>query len=95
MALSLVLLIPCGLFVRASLNASAMDPGLVADRVLLLPVSADKWGVRVKKPARFDQQLVDRVALLPGVESATVVDPVPLWFGATCVLLERDRWPTA
>jgi macrolide transport system ATP-binding/permease protein len=80
MALSLFLLIPCGLLVRGSLNASAMDPGFVSDRVLLLPISTNQSGVRVKKPAGFDQQLADRVALLRGVESVTVMDPVPLWF---------------
>jgi macrolide transport system ATP-binding/permease protein len=81
MALSLVLLIPCGLFVRSWLNASVIDPGFATDRVLLLPISADQSGVRVQKPPGFEQALIDRVAALPGVEAVTAMDPVPLWFG--------------
>jgi predicted permease len=81
MALSLLLLIPCGLFVRSWMNASAIDPGFVADGVLLLPIAADQQGVRVQKPADFERQLAARVRLLPGVEAATVMDPVPLWYG--------------
>lgn len=79
--LSLLLLIPCGLFVRSALNASSMDAGFAADHVLLLPISSNQAGVRVQKPDGFEQLISDRMALLPGVESATVMDPVPLWFG--------------
>jgi hypothetical protein len=49
-SLSLLLLIPCGLFVRSALNASAMDPGFSTDRVLLLPISTRQPGVKVRKP---------------------------------------------
>jgi len=80
MALSLLLLIPCGLFIRSWWNASSIDPGFSTDHVLLLPISMNQAGVKVQKPLGFDQQLADRVALLPGVEVATLMDPVPLWF---------------
>src|SRR5688572_108562 len=80
-SLALLLLIPCGLFVRSALNASSMPAGFSADNVLLLPISTRQAGVKVRKPVGFDQQLSDRVAALPGVESVTVMDPVPLWFG--------------
>jgi putative ABC transport system permease protein len=79
-ALSMLLLIPCGLMFRSWLNATTIDPGFSADRVLLLPISDQQAGVRVNKPETFVRQIVDRVRTLPGVEAATVVDPVPLWF---------------
>ena len=81
MALSLLLLIPCGLFMRSWANASAIDPGFSAAGVLLLPISSDQQGVRVEKPSDFARILADRVKDLPGVEAATVMDPVPLWYG--------------
>jgi len=81
MALSTILLIPCGLMVRSWMNASAVDPGFSAGHVLLLPISTDQAGVRVQKPPGFEQQLLERVAIQPGVETATIMDPVPLWFG--------------
>ena len=81
MALALILLIPCGLFVRSSLNVSSVAPGFNADNVLLLPISTTQGGERVQKPPGFDQQLADQVSALPGVVAATLMDPVPLWFG--------------
>ena len=90
MAVSLVLLIPCGLFVRSWMNASVIDPGFATDRVLLLPISADQSGVRVQKPPGFEQALIDRVAALPGVEAVTAMDPVPLWFGWNAAFYSID-----
>jgi predicted permease len=90
MALALILLIPCGLFVRSWLNASSVDPGFTVDNVLLLPISTDQGGVRVQKPAGFDRQLADRVASLPGVEAATLMDPVPLWFAGNFAMFAVD-----
>jgi putative ABC transport system permease protein len=89
-SLSLLLLIPCGLFVRSWLNSSAMATGFSADHVLLLPISSNQAGVRVRKPAGFEQELSDRIARLPGVESATVMDPVPLWFGGKSAFFGVD-----
>jgi macrolide transport system ATP-binding/permease protein len=91
MALSLVLLIPCGLFVRSWLNASVIDPGFATDRVLLLPISSNQSGVRVQKPPGFEQELIDRVAALPGVEAVTAMDPVPLWFGRNAAFYTIER----
>ena len=90
MCLSLILLIPCGLFVRSWLNTSEISPGFATDRVLLLPISDDQAGVKVHKPDGFDQQLADRVAALPGVEAVTVMDPVPLWFGGNFAFFRAD-----
>jgi predicted permease len=80
MVLSVVLLVPCGLFVRSWWQGASIDPGFSTSQVLLLPVSARQPGVKVQKPEGFDQQLADRVALRPGVESVTLMDPAPLWF---------------
>ena len=81
MVLSVLLLIPCGLFVRSWWQSASIDPGFSTAQVLLLPVSHRQPGVKVVKPAGFDQQLADRVALRAGVEAVTLMDPVPLWFG--------------
>ena len=95
MALSLLLLIPCGLFVRSWMNALAIDPGFSPAGVLLLPISSDQQGVRVVKPPDFARILADRVKELPGVEAATVMDPVPLWYGGNFAYFapEEDTRP--
>jgi predicted permease len=88
MVLSVLLLIPCGLFVRSWGQSASIDPGFSTTQVLLLPVSHKQPGVRVAKPEGFDQQLADRVALRPGVEAVTLMDPVPLWFGGSAAHFE-------
>jgi predicted permease len=75
------------------LNAASVAPGFNPTNVLLLPISTDQGGVRVQKPPGFDQQLADRVSALPGVEAATVMDPVPLWFGGNSAMFAADDGP--
>lgn len=81
MALSTILLIPCGLFVRSALATVNPNPGFDAATVLLLPISANQSGVKVLRPEGFEGDVAERVRRLPGVVSATVMDPVPLFFG--------------
>lgn len=91
MALSLTLLIPCGLMVRSWMNASVIAPGVATDHVLLLPVSVTQAGVRVTKPDGFDLELASRVSALPGVEAAAVMDPVPLWFSSRNAMYQSEH----
>jgi putative ABC transport system permease protein len=91
MAASLILLVLSGLFIRSALAAADVDLGFNADRVLLLPISENQGGVRVVKPAGFEQQIIDRTAALPGVEAATVFDPVPLWFGGNFAMFAIEN----
>lgn len=81
MALSTLLLICCALFVRSAAQVTDAQPGFDTANVSLLPISEDQKGVRIKKPKDFERDIADRVRRLPGVVAATVMDPVPLWFG--------------
>jgi macrolide transport system ATP-binding/permease protein len=95
MVLSVLLLIPCGLFVRSWWQGASIDPGFEAAQVLLLPVSSRQPGVNVQKPDGFDQELADRVALRPGVAAVTLMDPVPLWFGGNSAYFEAVNGRTS
>ena len=93
-ALSLVLLAGAGLMLRSFLNAQRLDLGFQSEGVLTgqLFLPADRYpvdpiqyralpaGARpdVSKPAAFITQLVERIALIPGVESASAVSSLPL-----------------
>ena len=88
MTLSVLLLIPCGLFVRSWWQGAAVDPGFSPAQVVLLPVSTKQAGLKVQKPEGFEQQLADRIALRPGVEAVTLMDPVPLSFGGNTAHFE-------
>ncbi|RXS95745.1 ABC transporter permease [Silvibacterium dinghuense] len=77
-ALGLVLLVAAGLFLRSFLRVTAIDPGFDKRNVLTarLDYPGDKdftTGV-----VRFYDQLLPKVAALPGVRSVAAAFPVPL-----------------
>jgi macrolide transport system ATP-binding/permease protein len=78
---SLVLLIAGALFARGLFKGLLVDPGFRGDNVLLLPLNPPQSGYSASKPKGFERQLLERLETFPGVESATVVAPVPLQFG--------------
>jgi putative ABC transport system permease protein len=79
-ALSLVLLICAGLFVRSLVNAENADQGFDANNVLLISYDLGPMGYTESKAMEFDRQVVQRVRALPGVESATLADFSPFTF---------------
>ena len=80
LALSLLLLVTAGLFIRGFHNAERFDPGFNPDRVLVASYDLYAAGYQPQDGLEFDRQLVAKVAALPGVESATLADAVPLGF---------------
>jgi predicted permease len=77
-ALSLLLLICAGLFLRSLRNASSIDPGFDADNLLALSMDLQLQGYDETKGRNFTGQLLDRVRSLPGVVSASLTDQLPL-----------------
>ena len=75
-ALSVVLLVSAGLTVRTFLVLQRTDTGVRADQVLMVgvPLPAKKY-TTLEQRNQFTQQLLERVARLPGVEAATVGVP--------------------
>ena len=78
-ALSLVLLVGAGLFFRSFITLFKTDPGFNPDNVLTmnLILSPDKYKEESQNVA-FYGDLVQRVKARPGVESAAVVNFLPL-----------------
>ncbi|HEX2253964.1 MAG TPA: ABC transporter permease [Thermoanaerobaculia bacterium] len=78
-ALALVLLVGAGLLLRSFRALSDVDPGFRPEGVLTLRVALDEAdypdGVAV---AGFYHRLLDRLAALPGVESAAAASSLPL-----------------
>jgi predicted permease len=77
-ALSVILLIGAGLFVRTLLNALAADVTVRPERVLLATVDPDVAGYDDARSERLYSQLLDRIRQLPGVAGAAQVFIVPL-----------------
>jgi putative ABC transport system permease protein len=82
-ALSLLLLICAGLFLRSLRNASSIDPGFDADNLLALSMDLQLQGYDEAKGRVFSDQLLERVRTLPGVVSASLTDQLPLDLGGS------------
>jgi len=79
-ALSLLLLICAGLFVRSLENSQKLDPGFDPDHVLLSSYELGPAGYDEARGVAFHRQLLSKLQNLPGVESATLADFSPLSF---------------
>lgn len=76
--LSLVVLISAGLFIRSFQNAQAFDPGFSAGNAVAMTVTPGLLGYEKERGQIFYQQLVERVRALPGVQSAALINELPL-----------------
>jgi predicted permease len=71
-ALSLLLLIAAGLFVRGLQSVRSVDPGVDVDKLVSAPLSINLLRYTRAQGQEFYRQAVEQVERLPGVESATV-----------------------
>jgi predicted permease len=71
-ALSLLLLIGAGLFVRSLKNLLALDPGFVTERVLTFTVDPALSGMDAARSGAFFVHLRESVGHLPGVSSVSM-----------------------
>jgi predicted permease len=78
-ALSLMLLVGAGLMIRSFQNLQSVNPGFDARNVLTMNamVSRAKFSSAVQQ-INFFEGVLRRVRTLPGVESAGVIDDIPL-----------------
>lgn len=82
-ALSTILLIGGGLFLKAFMHAENVDLGFNSDHMLLVTLDPSQKGYSVEKAQQFQMQLVQKAASLPGVKSASVASSVPFLSGAS------------
>lgn len=77
-ALSLVLLVSAGLFLRSLERATRMEKGMDAENLLIASVDPSLQGYDAARTRAFFDELVGRVRALPGVRAAAVGEIVPL-----------------
>ncbi len=73
-AVSVVLLVAAGLFIRSLWNLKSVDLGFPADRVLVADLNANAAGYEGAAYAAYALRLTDRLRTLPGVVGATFSD---------------------
>lgn len=77
-ALSLVVLL-CGvLFIKSFRNAQKMDPGFVAEGVLLVSMNPELVGYEGEQSKDFFRRVLEQTTKLPGVEAASFSRLMPL-----------------
>ncbi len=81
-ALSLVLLLGAGLFLRALNQAWRMDPGFDASGVVATTLDLAPQGYESARAAALFEQLTERARGFPGVQSAAVSMSAPFGAGA-------------
>jgi predicted permease len=77
-ALSCVLLVVGGLFLRSMQFAENVNPGFDRTGITLFAVNLASLGYDTERGKKFDMELVDRLQTIPGVESAAVAFALPL-----------------
>ena len=80
-AVSLVLLVAAGLFVRTLRNAYAIDPGFAANDVLVARLDLELQGYDADRSRRFQEDLERRLSALPGVTAASLALNLPFGGG--------------
>ncbi|HKP82094.1 MAG TPA: ABC transporter permease [Pyrinomonadaceae bacterium] len=78
LAMSLVLLVSAGLFVRSLRQALTFDPGFATDNLLTASLETRSARLSEQQGQEFFQQTLERAGSLPGVQSATLSMIVPL-----------------
>jgi predicted permease len=71
-ALSLVLLVGAGLFIRSVGTVSRIDPGVAYDRLLVVSADFQRTGRPAGEQAAFYEGAMERVRKLPGVRGAAM-----------------------
>ena len=80
-SLSLLLLVCAGLFIRSVRSAQQIYPGFNSHNVWIASYDLFTAGYSEATGAEFDRQLVARLEALPGVQSVSLSNRVPLGFG--------------
>jgi putative ABC transport system permease protein len=95
MAVSMILLVVAGLFVRSYVAASHVDVGFDVDRLAYAAVDADKMFDSRARVQQFYQDAAKALAALPGVTSVALADRVPfsLTLNTTEIAVDGLRGP--
>jgi len=88
-AMSCVVLIAAALFMRGLHAARDLNLGFRPDRLLMVSFDLNLQGYSQDRGLRFQKQLIERIRVLPGVESASFAQHVP--FNNNIII--RDNYP--
>ena len=82
-ALSIVLLVCAGLFLRNLKAATAADKGFVSDNLLIADVDPGMQGYPRARTEEFYRRITERLLATPGVRAVGMIDQLPLSLGGS------------
>jgi len=91
-AMSLLLLVCAGLFIRSFRAAQKFNPGFNPHKVLLCSVDLHGLGYDKTTGITFDKQLLTILEAIPGAQSVTLADWIPLGFASSGVDVKPDGY---
>jgi macrolide transport system ATP-binding/permease protein len=94
LALSLVALVSAGLFLRSLANAQQIELGFDAGGLMVMGINAGNQGYDEPRGRDLYRRVLERLAGVPGVESATLSTAVPLFAGGFSRTTFRDDQDT-
>jgi macrolide transport system ATP-binding/permease protein len=97
LAISVVVLVSAGLFVKGLYRAQTADPGFQTENLLSLRLDPGLVGYDTARAKIFFTDLVRQVERMPGVRTASLADNLPFsgeLNGAEAVIREGDAPPT-
>jgi putative ABC transport system permease protein len=77
-ALAFVLLVGCGLMFRTFVELQRIDPGYDPNHLLTFQLLGGRPGPQAPQRAAYQQNILNRLRAIPGVQAATAVSPFPL-----------------
>ncbi|MEP6919316.1 MAG: FtsX-like permease family protein, partial [Acidobacteriota bacterium] len=83
LALSLLLLVAAGLFLRALDRGHRIEAGFDPSNVATVSFNAEAWGYDEARARTFYRALRDRIAVLPGVSEVSYTGVLPLTWGGS------------
>ena len=92
LALSLVLLIGAGLFLRSLGQAIAFDPGFTTQNLLLASLETRGAKLNKEQGQAFYQQALERVGGLPGVSAVSLTRNIPISGGGSRRTVEIEGY---
>ena len=92
-AMSVLLLVVAGLFVRSARNAGAIETGFDASHVMTAMVDLETRGYTAARGRDFIRAVTERLASAPGVVAANVVEVIPLTLSNQTTYVLRDGDP--
>jgi len=94
-AISVVLVIGAGLMVRSLANAERVDSGVDAERIAVIGTDLAQGGVTPEQAPAVVEQLLERVAAVPGVQRAALTTRLPAQPGGSTTRYIEGYTPTA